>query len=218
MLIAAVAVAALMVIGAVVSWVLFMDDDEPFLGTVVFQSNVTDVAITMLGPDGMIRTGIIEQDLELSFTDVPEGNYWSICSKYGYTTVGRSGTVDHELEGGTRTFIISMETLPDFFSLYIAANSSAVVIERGGNGAVTVEVSSLLDFAGDGAMGCSELPSGVTGTFSPEIITLAPGGEASSELTLFADSTAPRGCYYLYFDCLTDEQGISLLSLLLQIR
>lgn len=175
------------------------------------------VTARMVGPDEMVRTGIIGESLELSFSDLPEGDYWYICTKEGHSTVGGSGSVNREIGGGVRTFVIPMEILSTALPLYISTDPSAVVIKQGSSGAVTARVSSVLGFAGDGSMSCLEMPSGVTATFSPGIIALAAGGTTSSTLTLTADSAAPKGNYFVDVVCSTDQHVNVQLALLLQI-
>lgn len=206
-----------MVIGTVASYMLFIHDDDPFLGTVVFQSDTAGVTATMVGPDETVRTGLIGEDLELSFPGLPEGDYWYICTKQGHSTIGGSGAVDRDIGGGTKTFVIGMEALSTALPLYISTEPSAVVIAKASTGTVTVTVASVLDFAGDGSMSCVGLPSGVTAAFSPEIITLALGGESSSTLTLTVDLAAPEGSYFVDVVCSTDQHVNMQLALLLQI-
>lgn len=214
---AVVAVGIIVVTGTVVSYALFVNDDETFVGTVVFQSNVAGVTATMVGPDEMVRTGVIGENGELTFTDLPEGDYWYICAKDGYSTTCGSGSISRGVTEGRTTFVINMGVYPAYLPLYISTNPGAVVITQGSSGTVTVTVASLLDITGDGSMDCAQLPSGVTVAFSPAAITLAAGGNASSILVLTVGSTTPKGSYFVEVICST-EQNINIqLALLLQV-
>ena len=214
---AVVAIVAVAVVAAVVSYALFINDDEPFSGTVVFQSNVVGVTATMTCPDEMVRTGVIGESGELTFTDLPEGDYWYVCAKDGYSTTCGSGSVIRGVMDGRTTFVVNMDTYPAHLPLYISANPSAVVITQGSSGTVTVTVASLLDFSGEGSMDCAQLPSGVTSAFSPAAVTLVASGEASSTLTLTVGSTAPKGSYFVELVCSTEQHINMQLALLLQI-
>jgi len=214
---ATIAVAAVVVVGVAASYMLFVHDDEPFLGTVVFQSNMAGVTATMVGPDDTVRTGLIGESLELSFPGLPEGDYWHICTMQGYSTIGGSGSVSREIGGGTMTFFIDIEVLSAALPVYISTDPSATVIRQGSSGTVTATVASVLDFAGDGLMSCSGLPSGVAAVFTPGTITIALGGEASSTLTLTAGSDAPKGNYFVDLVCSTDQHVNMQIALLLQI-
>jgi len=67
-------------------------------------------------------------------------------------------------------------------------------IVPGGSTSFTVNVSALNGFTGDVSLSVSGLPSGVTGSFSPNAVT---GGSGTSTLTLTASSSVPLGNYSL---------------------
>jgi len=80
---------------------------------------------------------------------------------------------------------------PDFGG---SLSPSSQQIIPGGSTSFSVNVSALNGFTGDVSLSISGLPSGVTGTFSPNPVT---GGSGSSTLTLNASSATPLGNYAL---------------------
>ena len=184
-------------------------------GTLVFQSDVTGVNVAILGPEETLRTGIIGEKKELTFTSLPDGDYQAIATKDGYTPHHVMGTsINH---GGRTTVPIYMIAIPEEMSLYVSANPNVVIIKQGSSGTATVTVTSLNGVMGEVALDCMQLPSGVTATFSPASVTLTSTGKASSTLTLTVVSTATKGTYAVDMELNTEQLGTGGFALLFQV-
>ena len=216
-MIAIIVIVAISVAGTVVFYALFANDNVPFMGTMVFQSNVAGVTVTMVGPDETFKTGVVGENGELTFTGLPEGDYQAIAAKDGYTTSVAGSSINRGVMGGTSTVVFKMGAYPVHLPLYASTNPSAVIVKQGSSSTVTVTVTSLIDFVGEGSLDCMQLPSGVSATFGPASVTLTAGGKASSTLTLTANSTATKGIYPVEVVYSTEQHNNIWLALLLQV-
>ena len=189
-----------------------------FNGTMVLQSDATGVNVAILGPEETLKTGVIGDSGELTFTGLPEGDYQAIATKEGYTSHHvMSTTINHGYMGGKTTVPISMMAMPEEMPLYVSANPNAVIIKQGSSKAITVTVTSMNDVAEAVSLDCMQLPSGVTATFSPASVTLNAGGKAASTLTLTVSSTATKGTYGVDIELNTEQLGTGGFALLFQV-
>ena len=218
-LIAIIVILAVSIAGTVAIYALSANDDMfQFSGTMVFQSDVTGVNVAILGPEETLKTGVIGDNGELTFTGLPEGDYQAIATKEGYTSHHVMATsINRGYMGGKTTIPISMMAMPEEMPLYVSANPNAVIIKQGSNKTITVTVTSMNDVVGEVSLDCMQLPSGVTATFSPASVTLTAGGKASSTLTLTVSSTAAKGIYGVDIDLNTEQLGTGGFALLFQV-
>jgi uncharacterized membrane protein len=218
-LIAIIVIAAVSIAGTIaLNALLVNNSNSQFKGTIVFQSDVAGVTVTILGPEETIKTGVTGANGEVTFTGLPEGNYQAIATKDGYTAHYLAGTsINHAFMGGKTTVPIYMTAIPEELPVYATANPNAIVIKQGSSGTAQVTVTSLNDYAGAVSLNCTQLPSGVTATFSPASVTLTAGGSATSTLTLTVSSTATKGIYAVDIDLSTEQLGTGGLGLLLQV-
>ena len=216
---AIVAIVAISIAGTVALYALSPNNSVfPFNGIMVLQSDVTGVNVTILGPEETLKTGVIGDSGELTFTGLPEGNYQAIAAKEGYTShYVMSTTIDHGIMGGKTNVPIYMVALPEEQLLYVSANPNAITVNQGNSKTVTVTVTSLNNFAGEVSLNCARLSSGVTATFSPASVTLAAGGKASSTLTLAVSSTATKGTYGMDIELNTEQLATGGFALLFQV-
>ena len=190
----------------------------PFSGTMVFQSDVTGVNVAILGPDETLKTGVIGDNGELTFTGLPEGEYQAIATKEGYTSHHvMATTINRGYMGGKTTVPITMIAMPEEMPLYVSANPSAIIIEQGSSKTLTLTVTSMNDVAGEVSLGCTQLPSGVAVAFSPASVTLTSGGKGSSTLTLTVSSTATKGTCGVDIELNTEQLGTGGFALLFQV-
>jgi hypothetical protein len=218
-LIAIIVILAISIAGTVTLYALSANDDMfQFSGTMVFQSDVTGVNVAILGTEETLKTGIIGDNGEVTFTGLPEGDYQAIAIKEGYTSHHVMGTsINRGYMGGKTTIPISMMAMPEEMPLYVSANPNAVIITQGSSKTITVTVTSMNDVAGEVSLDCMQLPSGVTATFSPASVTLTAGGKASSTLTLTVSSTAAKGIYGVDIELNTEQLGTGGFALLFQV-
>src|SRR3989337_1247521 len=155
------------------------------------------------------RAAVEQENLELSFTGLPNGNYTAIATKDGYVPSDMYGMSIRN--GGMTTVPFSMNAIPSEQPLYLSTNPSAIIIKQGSSGIVTFNVTSPNDYAGAVSYSCDHyyqylgavtdgLPSGVTASFDPASVTVTAGGKASSTLTLTVSSTATKGVYTLFVE------------------
>jgi subtilisin-like proprotein convertase family protein len=83
---------------------------------------------------------------------------------------------------------------PDFT---VSASPASQTVTQGGSTTYTATVSSLNGFSSATTLSVSGLPSGATGSFSPNPVTPPAGGSASSTLTVTTAATTPAGTYTL---------------------
>jgi hypothetical protein len=218
-LVAIIVILAISIAGTVAIYALSANDNIfPFSGTMVFQSDVTGVNVAILGPEETLKTGVVGDNGELTFTGLPEGDYQAIATKEGYTSHHVMGTsVNRGYMGGKSTIPMSMMAMPDEMPLYVSANPNALIIKQGSSKTTTVTVTSMNDVAGSVSLDCMQLPSGVTATFSPASVTLTAGGKASSTLTLTVSSTATKGTCGVDIELNTEELGTGGFALLFQV-
>jgi hypothetical protein len=218
-LVAIIVIVAVSIAGTVALYALSANDGIfSFSGTMVFQSDVAGVNVAILGPEETLRTGVIGDNGELTFTGLPEGDYQAIATKDGYTAHYVMGTsINRGFMGGRTTVQVYMMPLPEEQPLYVSGNPNAVIIKQGNSKTVTVTVASLNDIAGTVSLDCTQLPSGVTAIFSPESVNLTAGGEATSTLTLTVSSTVTKGIYPIDIELSTEELGTGGFVLLFQV-
>jgi hypothetical protein len=218
-LVAIIVILAVSIAGTVALYALSANDGIfPFSGTMVFQSDVAGVNVAILGPEKTLRTGVIGDNGEFTFTGLPEGDHQAIATKDGYTAHYVMGTsINRGFMGGRTTVQVYMMPLPEEQPLYVSGNPNAVIIKQGSSQTITVTVTSLSDFVGVVSLDCMQLPSGVTATFEPTSVTLTAGGKAASTLTLTVSSTATKGTCGVNIDLSTEQLGTGGLGLLLQV-
>ena len=206
--IAIIVILAVSIAGTAVFYAFLANDSmSQFRGTLVFQSDLPGVTVTILGPEETLKTGVTGANGEVTFTALPEGDYQAIAVKEGYTSHYMMGTsINHAFMGGRTTIPISMMATPEEQPLSLSSDPNGVVIKQGNSGTITVTVTSLRDYVGVVSLSCMQLPSGVTAAFVPASVTLTAGGSASSTLTLMVSSTATKGIYPVNID-LSYEQG-----------
>ena len=226
-LIAIIVILAVSGAGTAVYYMLLTQNNAlPVTGTLMFQSDVAGVTVTILGPNETLRTGVVGENLQLSFTGLPDGNYTAIATKDGYSSSDMYGMSIRN--GGMTTVPFSIFAIPSEQPLYLSTNPSAIIIRQGSSGIVTFNVTSTNDYAGavsfsfvyysqlpGGVTG--GLPSGVTASFDPASVTVTAGGKASSILTLTVSSTATKGVYTLFVETNHEQGGIGGTVLLLQV-
>lgn len=215
-LIAIIVILAISIAGTVALYALSANDNLfPFSGTMVFQSDVTGVNVAILGPEETLRTGVIWDNGETTFTGLPDGNYQAIANKEGYTNhYVLSTSINH---GGRTTVPIYMTTVPEQDPLHLSTSPNAVIIKQGSSKTVTATATSLNNYVGEVSMSCNVLPSGVTAAFNPASGSATAGGKVSSTLTLTVNSTATKGIDQVYINLDYGGGGIGGYGLLLQV-
>jgi hypothetical protein len=214
-LIAIIAILAISIAGTAGYYALFAQDTSA-KGTLVVQSNVSGVAVTILGPEETIKTGITGANGEVTFTGLPLGTYTGIATKEGYAPHYIMGTSINY--GGRTTLPITM-TIDSSggTAFYPSSNPAALIIKQGSTGTTTVTIPSA-GFTGAVSLSCTQLPSGVTATFDPASVTFTDG-KVTSNLTLTVSSTATKGIYTSILIELSNEEGSmsAVFGLLLQV-
>jgi hypothetical protein len=212
-LIAIIIVLAVSIAGTAAYYALLAQDTSA-KGTLVVQSNVSGVTVTILGPEETIKTGTTGANGEVTFTDLPLGSYTGIATKEGYAP-------HYIMEiskkyGGRTTLPITMTV--DTSGYYPSSNPAAIIIKQGSTGTTTVTIPSA-GLTGAVSLSCTQLPSGVTATFDPASVTFTDDGKVTSNLTLTASSTATKGIYTFIMIQLSNEEGSmsSVFGLLLQV-
>ena len=215
-LIAIIVILAVSIAGTVVYYSLLANDSTSTpKGTMVLQSDVTGVNVAILGPEETLKTGIIGDNGEITFTGLPDGNYQAIANKEGYTNhYVLSTSINH---GGRTTVPIYMTIAPEQDPLHLSTSPNAVIIKQGSSKTVTATATSLNNYVGEVSMSCNVLPSGVTAAFNPASGSVTAGGKVSSTLILTVSSTATKGIYQVYIDLDYDGGGIGGYGLLLQV-
>ena len=207
-MIAIIVILAVSVAGTAVFYAFLANDSmSQFRGTLVFQSDVAGVTVTILGPEETLKTGVTGANGEVTFTGLPEGDYQAIAVKDGYTSHYMMGTsINHAFMGGRTTVPIYMIPTQGEQPLFLSSEPNGVVIKQGSSGTIVVTVTSLRDYVGAVSLSCMKLPSGVTAAFDPASVTLTAGRSATSTLTLTVSSTTTKGIYPVNID-LSYEQG-----------
>ena len=213
---AIIIIVAVSIAGTVALNVLLANNStSQFRGTLVFQSDVTGVNVAILGPEETLKTGVIGDNGEITFTGLPDGNYQAIATKEGYSNhYVLSTSINH---GGRTTVPIYMTAVPEQDPLHLSTSPNAVIIKQGSSKTVTATATSLNDYVSEVSMSCNVLPSGVTAAFNPESGSVTAGGKMSSTLTLTVSSTATKGIYQVYIDLDYGGGGIGGYGLLLQV-
>lgn len=161
-------------------------------GSVMFQSDVGGVTVTLLGPSETVISGIIGESRQFTFLDLPVGSYQGIATKDGYEP---SHIVGVTINSGRQSVVpLSLNPKSTIEQVYLSTNPKAIIIKQGNSGAITVTVTSPHDFDGEVTFDCS-LPSGVTESYSPVSVALVPGGTSSTTLTLTVSSGVAKGIY-----------------------
>jgi len=215
-LIAIIVIVAVSIAGTVVLNALLANDStSQSRGTLVFQSDVTGVTVTILGPEETVRTGTTGNNRQLTFTNLPGGSYRGIATKEGCSPseiMGISLT-----SGGSATILISVGTIQPEEPVYASANPNAINVKQGNSGTIAVTVTSLHDYVGPVSLNCYGLPSGVTASFDPADVTLNTGGVGSLTLTLTVSSTAAKGVYPISWGVVSGQHEGTGLGFLLQV-
>ena len=184
-------------------------------GTMVLQSDVTGVNVTVLGPEETVRTGVIGNNGELTFTGLPDGKYNGIATKVGYSNHYILSTSINN--GGQTTVQIYMYAAPEQDPLHLSTNPSAIIVKQGNSKTAIVTVTSLNNYAGEVSMSCQVSTLGVTGVFNPASGSITAGGTLSSTLTLTVSSTATKGIHQVYIELEHSSGGIGGYGLILEI-
>lgn len=210
-------IVAVSVVGAVLYNMYLAGNSTP-RGSFLFQSDVGEVTVTVLGPEETIRSGVTGQNGELTLKELPDGHYQAIATKVGYNI--------HYLmslsiaNGRTSTVQVYMTPIPPEQTLLTSTDPNAIIIRQGSSGTIEVTVNSPNDYECVVSLRCNQLPSGVTAAFNPPSFTLAAGGEATSTLTLTTISTAAKGIHTVNIET-ENEHGhaidVSWIGLLLQV-
>jgi len=111
-------------------------------------------------------------------TNTPTGSYT-------LTITGVSGTLTHAT---TVSFVVSVPSSPDFA---LSASPASQTVTPGGSASYSVTISPIGGFSGQVNLSVSGLPSGATGSFSPNPAT------ASSTLSVTTSTNTPTGSYTL---------------------
>jgi len=160
-------------------------------------AKISGVTLTILGPQETMKTGVTDQNGEVTFTGLPPGNYEGIATKDGYQVIFISAIVNN----ARTTTLNSGINQEQPYHVQVSVNTKAATIGQSDTATIAVSLASTDNSAGTftlsytDAEGTGALPSGVTATFDPSTVTLTAGGQAASTLTLSASSTAPRGIY-----------------------
>jgi hypothetical protein len=190
-------------VAAVSVYVLFSQQPSDAAGalTVRWENingvKISGVTLTILGPQETMKTGVTDQNGEVTFTGLPAGNYEGIATKDGYQVVFISAIVNN----AKTTTLNSGINQEQPSQIQVSVNPKAAIIGQGDTAKIAVSLISTDNSAGTVTLGYTDaegtgtLPSGVTATFDPSSVTLTADGEASSSLTLSASSTAPKGIY-----------------------
>ena len=214
-LIAILIIVAVSIAGTVGYYALFAQNTSA-KGTLVVQSKVSGVTVTILGPEETVKIGVTDANGEVTFSDLPLGTYTGIATKEGYNP--HYIMEIYKKQAGTTTLPITM-TVDDSggAAFYPTSNPAALVIKQGSTGTTTVTIPSA-GFSGAVSLSCTQLPSGVTATFDPASVTFTDG-KLTSKLTLTASSTATKGTYTSTLINLSNEEGHmgAVFGLLLQV-
>lgn len=210
-LILAISIAGIIALNAL----LTNDGTSPSKGTMVLQSDVTGLNVAILGPEETIRTEVIGNNGEITFTGLPDGQYQTIANKEGYSNHYVLSTSINN--GGRTTVQIYMTTVQEQDPLHLSTSPNAVIIKQGSSKTVTATATSLNGFVGEVSLNCNVLPSGVTVSFNPESSSVTAGGKVSSTLTFTVSSTAPKGIYQAYINMDYGSGEIGGYGLLLQV-
>jgi len=160
-------------------------------------AKISGVTLTILGPQETMKTGVTDQNGEVTFTGLPPGNYEGIATKDGYQVIFISAIVNNA-KTTTLNSGINQEQ-PNH--VQVTVDTKAVTIGQSDTATIAVSLTSTDNAAGKFTLGYTDaegtgtLPSGVTATFDPSTITLTAGRQAASTLILSASSTAPKGIY-----------------------
>lgn len=211
-------------VSAVSVYVLLSQEPSDAAGTLTVRwedvngAKISGVTLTIMGPQETIRSAVTGENGEVTFTDLPEGDYEGIASKDGYQTVFINAKVT-----SAKTTTLNSGINLEQSSIQASITPLATIINQGNTGAVTLNVVSADNTAGEFSLGYTDaegtgnLPIGVTVTFDSESLTLAAGGEATSTLTLSASSTAPKGIYKIGVTISDQNSPLGYGWLLLQI-
>jgi len=206
-LIAIIVIVAVSIVGIVALNALLANNNPTTPnGTMVLQSDVAGVNVAILGPEETIKTGVIGNNGEITFTGLPDGKYNAIATKLGYSNHYVLSTSINN--GGQTTVQIYMDAVSEHDPLHLSTSPSAVIIKQGSSKTVTVTTTSLNDYAGEVSMSCHGSTSGVTGVFNPASGSITDGGTLSSTLTLTVSSTATKGIHQVYIDLEHSNGGI----------
>jgi subtilase family serine protease len=136
-------------------------------------------AAASIGPNPVSGgSGSSTLTISTSSTTTPGGTY-------NLTITGTNGLLIH---WATATLVVRP---PDFS---ISASPTSMTAKQGTAAMYTFSVSPISGFAGSVNLGVSGLPTGATGSFSPNPIT---GGSGSSVLTVTTTGSSPLGKYTL---------------------
>ena len=114
----------------------------------------------------------------------------SATASTGTFTVTITGTSGSLMATTTVTLTVNSSASPNFT---ISASPSSVTISQGGNGTSTITITSQNGFNSATTLSASNLPGGVTASFSPNPVTPPANGSVNSTLTLTASATATTG-------------------------
>lgn len=182
-------------------------------------AKISGLTLTILGPQETMKTGVTDQNGEVTFTGLPAGSYEGIATKDGYQVIFISATVNN---AKTTTLNSAINTEQNS-QIQVSVNPKAAIIGQGDTATIAVRLISTDNSAGTfnlgytDAEGTGALPSGVTATFDPSSVTLTAGREATSTLTLSASSTAPKGIYKIGITISDQYSPLGYGWLLLQI-
>lgn len=153
-----------------------------------------NVQLTVSGlPSGVTAafdTNPISTSSNLTFTsgDAPA------AGTYPITITGTSG----KQSVSTSLTLVVTSTQGNFTvgsTLTAAAIQDGTSVGPTANNANLITITSIDNFNGDVTLAGGNLPSGVTASFSPSVVSLTAGSTATSIMTLTASSTAPTGAF-----------------------
>ena len=213
-LIAIIVVLAVSITGTVILYAFLASNTSP-RGTLVFQSDVAGVTVTILCPGETLKTGVTGDNRQLTFTNLPSGNYQGIATKDGYSPSQIMGI--SLASSGSTTVPLNMVTISSVEPVYASTNPNAIIIKQGNSGTIAVTVTSLHDYVGLVSLNCYGLPSGLIVSFDPADVTLTAGGVGSLILTLTVSSTAAKGVYPISWGVVSGQHEGTGLGFLLQV-
>lgn len=148
---------------------------EGFSGAVSLSASGLPPGVTLSFPGTPISSSLTYYEMSFQVTSAVAPG------QYPITITGTSGTITQ-----STTFTLSIPS-PSFY----LGGTTSLVLNPGSSTTAAISINSSSGFTGSVNLSVSGLPTGVTGSFSPNPTS------SSSTLTLTASSAAPTGQYYV---------------------